>query len=67
MSQQFGLQTEVVNPEAYRNAITRFRESNVRLPKFSELRDPKTMPESIQSGLASVDPDQPHPLNLNKV
>jgi cysteine synthase A len=39
----------------------------VRLPKFSELADPRTIDADIKRQLLSVDPDAPHPLNLFRV
>jgi len=50
--------------EVRKNTIARFRERNIRLPKFSELADPSTIPSDIKEALAKVGPDEAHPLNL---
>ncbi|MCH7789939.1 MAG: pyridoxal-phosphate dependent enzyme [Acidobacteria bacterium] len=52
---------------AYSNAVQRFRDQNIVLPRFSELRDPSTMPEQTLTALADVDKDAADPLNLFRV
>lgn len=52
---------------AYANAVTRFREQQILLPTFAELRDPATIPTSIIDSLASVDKDAADPRNLFRV
>ncbi len=52
---------------SYDNAITRFRENGILLPTFAQLRDPSTIPASIQQKLASIDKDAPDPTNLFRV
>ena len=53
--------------QAYDNAVGRFRENNILLPTFAQLRDPSTIPQAIQGALATVDKDAPDPLNLFRV
>ncbi len=53
--------------QAYDNAVQRFRESNIVLPTFAQLRDPSTIPEAIQHQLATVDKDAPDSRNLFRV
>ena len=52
---------------AYENAVARFREQNIVLPTFAQLRDPSTIPAEIVASLASVDKDAPDPRNLFRV
>ncbi|MEM7276145.1 MAG: pyridoxal-5'-phosphate-dependent protein subunit beta, partial [Actinomycetota bacterium] len=52
---------------AYDNAVTRFREEEILLPTFAQLRDPSTIPGPIIDALAGVDKDAPDPRNLFRV
>jgi cysteine synthase len=52
---------------AYRNAVERFRENNILLPTFAQLRDPSTIPAAVRESLAGVDKDAPDPRNLFRV
>ncbi len=52
---------------AYDNAVKRFRENNIVLPTFAQLRDPATIPAVIRQQLASVDKDAPDSHNLFRV
>ncbi|MEQ8842140.1 MAG: pyridoxal-phosphate dependent enzyme [Acidimicrobiales bacterium] len=52
---------------AYDNAVTRFRENNIVLPTFGQLRDPSTIPGSIIDSLAEVDRNAADPRNLFRV
>ena len=62
-----GLEQHVVDPAACEHSIGRFREAGIVLPTFAELADPRRIPERALAGLAKVDPDEPHPLNLFRV
>ena len=53
--------------QSYDNAVTRFRENNIVLPTFAQLRDPSTIPASIVEQLAGIEKDSSHPLNLFRV
>jgi cysteine synthase len=64
---RLGLDTDVTDRATFERSIARFRESGARLPTFGELAAPETIPASIQSALADVDPDAPDPLNLFRV
>ena len=58
------------NPEgktSFANAVTRFRERNIVLPRFSELRDPTTFKPDLLDALVHVDPDDADPINLFRV
>ncbi len=52
---------------SYDNARKRFKERNIVLPTFAELRDPFTMPETVLADLATVEKDAADPLNLFRV
>ncbi len=52
---------------SYDNARKRFKERNIVLPTFAELRDPFTMPEKVLADLATVEKDAADPLNLFRV
>ncbi len=52
---------------AYDNAVTRFREQNLVLPTFAQLRDPSTIPETIREQLGSVEKDAADARNLFRV
>ena len=58
------------NPEgktSFANAVTRFRERNIVLPRFSELRDPTTFKPDLLDALIHVAPDAADPINLFRV
>jgi cysteine synthase A len=52
---------------AYDNAVVRFRENNIVLPTFAQLRDPSTIPGPIIDSLAGVDKNSADPRNLFRV
>tara|TARA_B100000586_G_scaffold168652_1_gene123022 strand:+ start:1257 stop:2756 length:1500 start_codon:yes stop_codon:yes gene_type:complete len=56
-----------VGAPSYTNAVTRFREKNIVLPRFSELSDPSTFDSGLLGALDHVEPDDAHPLNLFRV
>ena len=62
-----GLETRIVDADVYENSIRRFREDKILLPRFSELADPRSIPEEIRQRLAEIDPDSPQPLNLFRI
>ncbi len=64
---QLGLERELVDRETYDRTVERFREAKIVLPTFSQLADPSKVPDQIEAALASVQPDEPHPLNLFRV
>lgn len=65
--ERFGLETEVVDPEALRDTLLRFRERGIRLPRFSELADPHGASESIAVQTRGIAPDAAHPGNLWRI
>ena len=64
---QLGLGTDIVDPHIYARAVQRFREARVVLPTFAELADPSGISPSTRAAVDTVDPDEPHPLNLFRV
>jgi cysteine synthase A len=64
---QLGLERELVDKDTYDRTVERFREERIILPTFAQLADPSKVPDQIEAALASVEPDQPHPLNLFRV
>jgi len=52
---------------AYDNAVSRFRENNIVLPTFAELRDPSTIPPAVQASLEGVDRNAADARNLFRV
>jgi len=61
------LPRDCVDRNVYERTIGRFREMGIVLPTFSQLADPRTIPDAIREALAYVEPDQRHPLNLFRV
>ncbi len=52
---------------AYDNAVARFREKNIVLPTFAQLRDPTLIPDSIVGQLTDVEKDAADARNLFRV
>ena len=50
-----------------KNAVTRFSERNIVLPRFSQLRDPATIDSDVIEALEGVDRNSADPLNLFRV
>ena len=50
--------------KAFENAVTRFSERNIVLPRFSQLRDPATIDSDVIEALEDVDRNSADPLNL---
>jgi cysteine synthase len=48
-------------------AVARFGEAGIALPRFDQISDPGGVPEGVRERLASIGPDEPHPLNLFRV
>jgi cysteine synthase A len=63
----FGLATEVVDGDAYRRTVERFRERRIYLPCFYELADPAEFGPRVLDELGVVSKDEPHPRNLFRV
>ncbi len=61
------LPTDVVDAQVRRSTVQRFAAQGLRLPTFAELAEPATLPANLDPWLARVGPDDPHPLNLNRV
>jgi cysteine synthase len=61
---RLGLERELVDALVYERTVGRFREAGIVLPTFAQLADPTTIPTSIATRLATVDPNVAHPLNL---
>ena len=56
-----------VGKKALENAVTRFSERNIVLPRFSQLRDPSTIDSDVIEALEDVDRNSANPLNLFRV
>ena len=67
MPPDVGLAESVVDPAARASSIERFAARGIRLPKFSELRDPSSIDPRIQERLADVDRKLPDARNLFRV
>ncbi len=61
------LSTDIVDKAVYGRAIVHLRDRKVRLPKFSELAAPNTIPLAIGKQLVGIGPDEPNALNLFRV
>ncbi|MBV8506245.1 MAG: pyridoxal-phosphate dependent enzyme [Alphaproteobacteria bacterium] len=59
--------TSIVDTLARDRAAQWLRRAGARLPRFAELADPATIPQSRVAALHSVDPDRPDPANLFRV
>jgi cysteine synthase A len=64
---RLGLEQDVVDSAVYARTVERFRERGIALPTFAQLADPSGAPDVVRSRLASVGPDEAHPLNLFRV
>jgi cysteine synthase len=62
-----GLEREIVDAAVYDRTLERFREAGIRLPKFTELEDPLTLPGEVTARLKGVHPDAPDAANLFRV
>jgi cysteine synthase len=58
---------KIVDEPVYKQSLSRFRETGIRLPTLAELAEPASIDADILAALDSVDPDAPHPLNLFRV
>jgi cysteine synthase A len=48
-------------------AVALLKNKGIRLPTFTELADAAAAPQGVRAQLASIGPDDPHPLNLYRV
>jgi cysteine synthase len=62
-----GLPREIIDRATYDRMVARYRDHAIRLPSFAELAVPSRLPDSVEAGLAGVNPDAPDPLNLFRV
>jgi cysteine synthase len=62
-----GLGIDMVDEEAYRRTVARFREQRVALPTFSQLADPASIPAPVRAAVEKVSPDEARALNLYRV
>ena len=58
---------KVVNPDVRKKAIERFREKNIILPTFAQMRDPGLIPEKIKNKLKNIGLWELNPLNLFRI
>jgi cysteine synthase A len=64
---RLGLERELVDRDVYDRTVGRFRDAGILLPTFAQLAEPSTIPDGVRAALASVGPDDAHPLNLFRV
>ena len=64
---RLGLETEIVDQKTLDRTRELFRSAKIRLPKFSELAQPETIPKGVIEQLTNVDPDTPDWRNLFRV
>ncbi len=60
-------QWNIFSEKYLENTISRCREKNIILPKFSELKNPETIDENIVRRLSEIDREEIHPLNLFRI
>ena len=58
---------KIENEDYLKKTIKRCKEKNIILPKFSELKEPETIPEEIKVNLKTINIDEIHPLNLFRI
>ena len=63
----YGLDSEVVDPAAVERTAQRFREQQIVLPTFAQLKDPRTAPGSLAGQLGAVDRNAASPTNLWRI
>ncbi|KAL0225085.1 hypothetical protein RCL1_002997 [Eukaryota sp. TZLM3-RCL] len=56
-----------INEEVLAKAVRRFRERNILLPTFDQLRNPDLIPEAVKEKLKSVSVDEIDPVNLFRI
>ena len=67
LADPFDIPTAVDDVGARRRAVALLKDKGVRLPTFAELAEPARAPAHLRASLAKIDPDDPHPANLNRV
>lgn len=63
----FDFPTEIDDADVRARAVAHVAERGIRLPTFSELADPMSIPDDIRAQTAAIDPDEADPLNLFRV
>ena len=61
---RLGLERSVDDAAVLERTAARLGQAGVVLPTIAQLKDPSTIPAAIRAGLADVDPDGAHALNL---
>ncbi len=64
---RLGLERSVVDAAVLERTAARLGQAGVVLPTIAQLKDPSTIPAAVRAGLADVDPDGAHALNLFRV
>jgi len=57
----------VYDKKVLNSAIKRFKEKNIILPKFSEMKNPENIPEKVKTKLKGIGMWDLHPLNLFRI
>ncbi len=58
---------KIENETFLQKTIQRCKEKNIILPKFSELKNPETIPAEIKEKLKTIGMEEIHPLNLFRI
>lgn len=61
------MEHETVNQKVFDQAVGRFKNAGIKLPKFSQLADPVASRDEINEIVGSADPDAPDARNLFRV
>ncbi len=64
MAEALELQAEIADPGSRARAVEHCREAQIALPTLAQLAEPGLIPETVRSALATIGPDDRHPLNL---
>lgn len=64
---RLGIEERIVDDSTLERTAAKFRERGITLPTFAELADPRRIAPSVVEKLATIGPDESHPLNLFRV
>lgn len=60
-------ETKIIDKNALNNAIKRFREQQIILPTFKQMKNPELIPEKVKNQLKYIGLWELHPLNLFRI
>lgn len=61
------VEKKIVNPDALKRAIERFREKGIILPTFAQMKNPEIIPDKIKNRLKNISLWDLNPLNLFRI